>query len=71
MQSQVQDKQPQADKLLLTVEEAARVLSLGRTFFYDLVMRGRVGSVKIGNARRIPISALQTYVQDLIEQQSH
>jgi excisionase family DNA binding protein len=52
MQS-TQPKEPPA-KLLLTVEEAAQILSVGRTLLYDLVMRGKVGSVKIGNARRIP-----------------
>lgn len=65
-----QEKAQAPIKLLLTVEEAAKVLSLGRTFFYDLVMRAKVGSVKIGNARRIPMTALQTYVQELVQQQS-
>lgn len=57
-------------KLLLTVEEAAQLLSIGRTLLYDLVLRGKVGSVKIGNARRIPMAVLQTYVENLIQQQS-
>ncbi|MBA3823619.1 MAG: helix-turn-helix domain-containing protein [Ktedonobacterales bacterium] len=57
-------------KLLLTVEEAAQLLSIGRTLLYDLVMRGKVDSVKIGNARRIPLAALQAYVESLKQQQA-
>ena len=64
-----QGKRP-PEKMLLTVEEAAKILSIGRTLLYDLVMRGKVASVKIGNARRIPLSALQAYVDNLTEQQA-
>lgn len=52
-------------KLLLTVEEAAQVLSLGRSLFYELMQRNRIESVKIGSARRIPYSALQRFVEQL------
>ena len=65
----LQTKEPLV-KLLLTVEEAAQILSVGRTLLYDLVMRGKVGSVKIGNARRIPVIALQAYIESLVQQQS-
>lgn len=56
-------------KLLLTVEEAAQALGLGRTVFYELMMRGKIASVKIGYARRVPFSALQAFVQELLEEQ--
>jgi excisionase family DNA binding protein len=58
--------QPQT-KLLLTVEEAARQLSIGRPKMYQLVMRGDIVSVKIGASRRIPVAALNEYVQRLTE----
>ena len=54
-------------KLLLTIEEAAQMLSLGRTYFYDLVMRNQIASVKIGRKRRVPIVALQAYVDRLMQ----
>ena len=56
-----------APKLLLTMEEAAQMLSLGRTYFYDLVMRNQIVSVKIGRKRRIPIVALHAYVDRLMQ----
>jgi excisionase family DNA binding protein len=55
---------PQA-KLLLTVEEAAAQLSIGRPKIYQLVMRGDIVSVKIGASRRIPVTALEEFVERL------
>jgi excisionase family DNA binding protein len=49
-------------KVLLSVEEAASVMSLGRSFIYDLVMRGEIASIKVGRTRRIPVMALQEFV---------
>jgi|GEM_PF-2863564 len=50
-------------KLLLTIDEVAHALSLGRTFVYALIMRNEIASVKIGRARRIPITALHQYIE--------
>jgi excisionase family DNA binding protein len=52
-------------KLLLTVEEAAQQLSIGRPKMYQLVMRGDVVSVKIGASRRVPATALVEFVERL------
>jgi excisionase family DNA binding protein len=49
-------------KLLLTVEEAARALSVGRTVMWELVMRRQVKSVKVGRSRRVPVAALEEFV---------
>ncbi len=49
-------------KVLLSVDEAAVALSMGRTFVYDLLTRGEIVSIKIGRRRRIPVSALQAFV---------
>ncbi len=50
-------------KLLLSVDEAAMALSVGRSLVYELVMREEIVSVKVGRLRRIPVSALQSYVE--------
>ena len=47
------------EKLLLSVEEAADRLSLGRTKTYELIASGQLRSVNIGRARRVPIDALE------------
>jgi excisionase family DNA binding protein len=54
-------------KLLLTPVEAAEVLGIKRTLLYELIMRRRILSVKVGGARRIPLKALQTYVEELCD----
>jgi len=50
-------------KVLLSVEEAANAMSLGRSFIYELVMRKEIASIKVGRMRRIPIIALQDFVE--------
>ncbi|GAA1029923.1 hypothetical protein GCM10009557_20140 [Virgisporangium ochraceum] len=52
-------------RILLKVEEAARVLGIGRTLMYSLVMSGEVESVPIGRLRRIPADCLTEYVARL------
>lgn len=51
------------DKVLLTVTEAAKRLSLSRTYTYELVMSGELESLKLGKARRIQPSALDRFVE--------
>ncbi len=48
--------------LLVTVEEAAAMCSLGRAKFYQLVMAGEVPSITIGRSRRIPMEGLRRWV---------
>ena len=50
------------DKGLLKIEDAARVLSLGRSKTYQLVMEGAIPSIHIGRSRRIPAAALQRWI---------
>ncbi|MGW4640772.1 helix-turn-helix domain-containing protein [Sphaerisporangium sp. NPDC004334] len=55
-----------AETLLLTVEEAARQLRIGRTRMYHLVTSGAVESVFIGRLRRVPMECLHEYVKTLL-----
>lgn len=52
-------------RIVLTVEEAAELLGIGRTLMYALVAAGEVESVQIGRLRRIPRDALVVYVEGL------
>lgn len=52
---------------LLRVEEAAEWLGLGRTKAYELVYRGTLASVTIGRSRRVPVAALEAFLDELIE----
>jgi excisionase family DNA binding protein len=53
------------DGLLLTVEEAAKRLRLGRTLVYRLISSGELESVKVGRLRRVPAECLPEYVDTL------
>jgi excisionase family DNA binding protein len=53
------------EKLLLTPEEAAARLSVGRSRIFELIGSGKLRSVRLGASRRIPISALVEFVDGL------
>jgi len=55
--------------LLLTVEQAALLLGLGRTTTYELVMRGLIQSVKIGRRRLVVREGLSSYISELLSSQ--
>lgn len=53
------------EKLLLKPEEAAEMLSIGRSKVYELIGTGELASVRIGASRRIPAEALVEFVSRL------
>jgi excisionase family DNA binding protein len=58
------------NQLLLSVEEAADVLRLGRTRISELVMTNRIQSVKAGRRRLVVRTSLLDFVQtQLLEQE--
>jgi excisionase family DNA binding protein len=56
------------EKLLLSPEEAAHVLGVGRSRVYDLMHTRQLLSVRIGKSRRVPVAAVHGYVERLTEQ---
>lgn len=57
------------NQLLLSVEEAADVLRLGRTRISELVMTKRIQSVKAGRRRLVVLTSLLDFVQTLLLEQ--
>jgi len=57
------------DTLLLKPEEAAAELRLSRATLYQLLASGRLRSVAIGRARRIPREALREFIERLADGQ--
>ncbi|MGA8417962.1 MAG: helix-turn-helix domain-containing protein [Candidatus Dormiibacterota bacterium] len=53
---------PAPRRLLLSVEQAAEMLSIRRTLMMRLIYEGEVGSVTVGRRRLIPTSALEEFV---------
>ncbi|WP_239590092.1 excisionase family DNA-binding protein [Streptomyces aureoverticillatus] len=55
--------------VLLTVEEAARRLSIGRTYCFRLLALGALDSVQLGRARRVPAEAVVDFGRKLRAEQ--
>ncbi len=51
--------------VLLTVEQAAHRLGIGRTMAFALIAQGRLATVRIGRLRRIPVQAIPEFVESL------
>ena len=57
----------ESKSLLVSVDDAARLLSIGRTAAWELVRKQKIKSVKIGRTRRVPIVAIQECIQRLMD----
>ncbi|WP_445186868.1 helix-turn-helix domain-containing protein [Pseudonocardia sp. Cha107L01] len=57
-------------RVLLTVEEAAESLGIGKTKTYSLVMAGEIASVQIGRLRRVHIDSVREYAARLVADQT-
>jgi excisionase family DNA binding protein len=57
-------------KVLVSVDEAAAMLSLGRTLVWELVRKKELRSVKVGRTRRILVSSVHEYVEKLMTEPS-
>jgi putative molybdopterin biosynthesis protein len=66
--NQGQTQMTEREKLLLTIEESARLLGLGRSKFYTEVLSGRCESVKVGKRRLVPLRSLESYVERLLQE---
>jgi excisionase family DNA binding protein len=54
--------------LLVTPKVAGKVLAISENAVYRLIATKQLLSVKFGNCRRIPYSALEAFVNQLVEQ---
>jgi len=57
--------------LLLHVTEAAELLGISRATMYREIEAGRIKTVRIGRARRVPLRALEAYVAELETRATH
>ncbi|MDO3687351.1 helix-turn-helix domain-containing protein [Micromonospora sp. C28ISP2-4] len=58
-------------RVVLTIEEAAQRLGIGRTTMYALIKTGQIRTVTIGRLRRVPTFCLDEYVQSLLAEPTH
>jgi len=58
-------------RVLLTVEEAAEQLGIGRTTAWALIRSGELVSVQIGRLRRVHTDAIRSYASQLVKETSN
>ena len=65
-------ERPRGDpgRLVYSVQEAADLLGISRSFMFQLVATGEIDSFKIGKRRKIPREALDGYIQRLRSEQA-
>lgn len=52
------------EKILVKPTEAAEMLAIGRTRIYEMLAAGEVPSIRIGRSIRIPVAALNKWVEE-------
>lgn len=55
-------------RFLLSIEEAAHRLSIGRSLCYGLVLGGELPSLKLGRRRLVSVAALERFIQERLDQ---
>jgi|GEM_PF-6824009 len=45
------------------------MLGLSRSTVYPIVMIAQIARIKIGKSRRVPVSAAEEYIQELLQEQ--
>jgi excisionase family DNA binding protein len=56
------------ERVLLTPEEVAEALHVGRCTVYDLIRTNQLQSFKIGKLRRIPVDAVREFIKRLADE---
>jgi excisionase family DNA binding protein len=61
---------PTEQRLVYTVEEAAQLLGISRSFAYEAAQRGEIPSMRIGRRILVPKAALERFLASAAEAQS-
>ena len=56
------------DKLVLTIEEAARLLKIGRSCAYEAARRGELPILRMGRRMLVPKAALERLLEGKTEE---
>lgn len=55
------------EPFFVTIPEAQRLLSVGRTHLYRLIDDGAIQRVKVGGRALIPFASIETFAASLVE----
>ncbi|WP_034221042.1 excisionase family DNA-binding protein [Actinotalea ferrariae] len=51
------------EKLLISVEEAAERLDIGRTLLFELIRTDQIRTIRVGRLRKVPVESLHEFVE--------
>jgi excisionase family DNA binding protein len=57
---------PVAERLALTVDDAAKLLDISRSLAYEWVKNGTLPTIRVGNAVRVPRRALEAWIEFVV-----
>lgn len=57
---------PRTERVLITTAEAAAWLSIGRSKLYELIGTGKITTVRIGRAVRVPVVEVDRFAAELL-----
>ena len=63
--------QAEQTKQLLSAEDLARELGIGRTTAYDLLWSETIPSMKVGRLRKVRREDLEAYIRTRLERSEH
>ena len=58
---------PETEKLLMTMDEAAQTLSMGRYTLHRLLQRKQIQAISEGRRRLVVVASLHTYINSQLE----
>lgn len=61
---------PPITKLLVKPGEASELMGVSRSTIYELMRSGELDSVLIRSSRRIPVAAIERYIERLLDNRS-
>ncbi len=60
-----------AEKKLYSIDEVPEATAIGRTKLFQLLANGSVASVRVGSRRLIPVSALDSWIEELLKEEAN
>ena len=58
---------PEPEPLMVRPDQAAKLIAVGRNAMYELLASGAIRSIKLGHSRLVPISELQRWIAEQLE----
>jgi excisionase family DNA binding protein len=62
--------QDKTERLLLRPGEVADSIGVSRSKAYELISRGEIPSIKLGNSVRVPVDALKAWIGNQLQERT-